>query len=109
MVAITPETKAYNTRLIDATGIQYRVLTDPDCGYALSLNLSFWVDDAFAGLMRSLGEDLSTYQAKGAWVLPVPATYVIDSQGLIVGRHVNPDYRRRMEVDELVAAFEGTN
>lgn len=109
LVAITPETSAYNMRLIEAVGIDYRVLTDPDSGYALSLNLSFWVDDAFADLMRSVGQDLSVYQARGAWLLPVPATFVVDSQGLIVARHVDPDYRRRMEIDDLVAAFEAAN
>ncbi len=106
MVAITPETRAYNNRLVEATGIQYRVLTDPDSGFALSMNLAFWVDDHFAGLMRSVGQDISAYQAKGAWVLPVPATFVLDSQGVIRARHVDPDYRRRIEVEDLVAAFE---
>lgn len=109
MVAITPETRTYNARLIEAAGIDYRVLTDPDSGYALSLNLAFWVDDQFADLMRSVGQDLSTFQSKGAWVLPIPATFVIDSQGVIVARHVDPDYRRRMEIDDLVAAFEQAN
>lgn len=107
MVAITPETRDYNSRLIEAADIQYPVLTDPASGYALALNLAFWVDDRFASLMRSVGQDLSVYQAKGAWVLPIPATFVLDSQGLIIARHVDPDYRRRMETDELVAAFEG--
>jgi peroxiredoxin len=106
MVAITPETRSYSTLLIETAGLDYRVLTDPDSGYALSLNLAFWVDDAFADLMRSVGQDLSAYQTRGAWVLPVPATFVLDSNGVVVARQVDPDYRRRMEIDDLVAAFE---
>ena len=106
MVAITPETRSYNARLIEQGGIGYRVLTDPDSGYALSLNLAFWLDDDFATLMRAVGQDLSTYQTKGAWVLPVPATFVVNTRGLVVARHVDPDYRRRIEVDDLITAFE---
>jgi peroxiredoxin len=106
MAAITPETRSYNARLIERTGIGYRVLTDPDSGYALSLNLAFWVDDGFANLMRSVGQDLAVYQAGGAWLLPVPATFVVDRQGVVVARHVDPDYRRRIEVDDLIGAFE---
>ncbi len=109
MVAITPETPGFNIRLIERTGIAYRVLTDPDSGYGLSLNLAFWVDDGFASLMRGVGQDLSVYQAAGAWVLPIPATFVVDSTGMVVARHVDPDYRRRWEVDDLVAAFEAAN
>lgn len=106
MIAITPETRSYNARLIERTGIGYRVLTDPDSGYALSINLAFWLDDGFADLMRSVGQDLSAYQSRGAWVLPVPATFVVNGQGEVVGRHVDPDYRRRIEIDDLIAAFE---
>ena len=106
MIAITPETRSYNARLIERTGIGYRVLTDPDSGYALSINLAFWLDEGFADLMRSVGQDLSAYQSRGAWVLPVPATFVVNRQGEIVARHVDPDYRRRIEIDDLIAAFE---
>jgi len=106
MVAITPETRYYNARLTDLTGIGYRVLTDPDSGYALSLNLAYWLDDGFAGRMRMFGLDLSLYQTRAAWILPVPATFVVNRSGIVVARHVDPDYRRRMDVDELVAAFE---
>lgn len=106
MVAITPERAPFNARLAAETGIGYPVLADPDSGYALSLNLAFWVDDAFADLMRSVGQDLASYQAQGAWVLPVPATYVVGSDGIVAARHVDPDYRRRMEIEDLAAAFE---
>jgi peroxiredoxin len=106
MVAISPETRTHSARLIERTGIGYRVLTDPDSGYALSLNLAFWLDDGFAALMRSVGQDLSAYQTRGAWVLPVPATFVVNDTGIVVARHVDPDYRHRMEIDDLIAAFE---
>jgi peroxiredoxin len=109
MVAITPETGLFNRRLIESAGIAYPVLTDPDSGYALSLNLAFWVDDAFADLMRGVGQDLAAYQTRGAWLLPVPATFVVESGGIVVARHVDPDYRRRLEVEDLVAAFEAAS
>ena len=109
MVAITPETGAFNARLKQDAEIDFRVLTDPDSGYALSLNLAFWVDDQFADLMRSVGQDLAAYHTRGAWVLPVPATFVVDSRGVVVARQVDPDYRRRMEIEDLVAAFESAS
>ena len=60
-------------------------------------------------LLRAAGLDLSVYQTRAAWILPIPATFVLDSRGVIVARHVDPDYRRRMEIDELVAAFEAAD
>jgi peroxiredoxin len=109
MVAITPETRRYNARFATEAGIDYPVLTDPDNGYALSLNLAFWIDDTFADLMRAVGQDLAAYRSGAAWVLPTPATFVVDSRGVVVARHVDPDYRRRMEIEDLVSAFEAAN
>jgi peroxiredoxin len=107
--AITPETPAYNREFAARAGMAWPVLTDLDCGYALSLNLAFWIDETFAGLMRGVGNDLAVFHAGAAWFLPIPATFVVDSRGLIVARHIDPDYRRRMEIDALLAAFEGAD
>lgn len=109
MVGITPETRRHNVMFGEESGIGYPLLTDPDNGYALSLNLAFWVDDAFAELIREFGADLAVYQSSAAWLLPVPATFVVDSGGVIVARHVDPDYRRRMEIDDLISAFKAAS
>lgn len=109
MVAITPEFPRRNLALATEAGIGYRVLTDASSGYALSLNLAFWVDDAFADLMRSVGQDLGVYQAGAAWLLPIPATFVVNRRGVIVARHVDPDYRRRFEIEDLAAALEAAD
>jgi peroxiredoxin len=106
IAAITPETPPFNREFSAGSGLDYPVLTDFDCGYALSLDLAFWVDAAFADLMRGVGQDLAPFQAGAAWFLPVPATFVVNSQGMIVARHVDPDYRRRMDLDELLAAYQ---
>ena len=107
MVAIMPETPGYAAPFAETTGLRYPILTDADCGYALSLNLAFFMDPHLIGLLQAIGQDLSLSQAGVAWVLPIPATFVIDSKGVVVARHVDPDYRRRMDLDDLVAAFEG--
>lgn len=105
LVAITPETPAYNRELAAQAGIGYPMLTDLDCGYALLLNLAFWLEPKFAEALRAIGSDLAVFQASAGWFLPIPATFVVNSRGLIVARHIDPNYRRRMEVEELLAAF----
>ncbi|HEX9768515.1 MAG TPA: hypothetical protein VGA50_04990 [Kiloniellales bacterium] len=39
------------------------------------------------------------------WVLPIPATYVVNSDSIITARFVDPDYRMRMAVDDLLAGL----
>lgn len=109
MVAITPERQAFNQQLIRDSGIGYPVLTDADSGYAMSLNLAFYVGAELVEKMTEIGVDLNNFQTGAQWVLPIPATFVVDSGGRIVARHLDPDYRTRMNVDELLAALESAS
>ena len=49
------------------------------------------------------GRDLAAYQGNDAWLLPIPATFVLDREGVIRMRHVDPDYRLRPPVEEILA------
>lgn len=39
------------------------------------------------------------------WVLPIPATYVIDRGGTIALAFIDVDYRNRLEPAEIIAAL----
>ena len=78
---------------------------DMDNGYALSLNLAIWVGAELQELMSASGRDLTRYQGNDAWVLPLPASFVVDADGYIRGRFIDPDYRKRMAIDDLLKAI----
>jgi hypothetical protein len=52
-------------------------------------------------LIASAGWDMPTYQGNSAWMVPIPATFVVGSDGMITARYLDPDYRLRMETDQL--------
>jgi len=37
-------------------------------------------------------------------MLPIPATFVAGTDGIVWARFVDPDYRKRMEIDDMLAA-----
>ena len=39
-------------------------------------------------------------------MLPIPATFVVGRDGRINARFVDPDYRKRMAIEELIAALK---
>lgn len=41
---------------------------------------------------------------EGSWLLPVPAVFVVGTDGIIQFHYVHPDYRVRLEPDVLLAA-----
>jgi 4-hydroxyphenylpyruvate dioxygenase-like putative hemolysin len=59
--------------------------------------IAIWVDDAMASLIAEAGWHIPDYQGTNGWIMPVPAAFVVDTDGRIVARHVDPDYRKRME------------
>jgi len=105
IVAITPEREVYGARLKSDSGIRYPVLADVDNGYALSIGLAIFVGTQVEAAMRQAGRDLPSYQGNHGWLLPIPATFVVAQNRQVVARFVDPDYRRRMAVDDLLDAL----
>ena len=108
IVAISSEVQQYTRALRAEAGAEFPFLTDIDGGYVLSINLAIWVDEAMSGMIGGAGWHIPDYHGGGPWVLPVPAVFVVGQDGVIVARHVDPDYRRRMELDALMDAIQLT-
>jgi peroxiredoxin len=102
IVAIMPETQKYAERFKSEAGAPFPVLTDLDNGYALSLNLAIWLGTEVQQLLSYL--DLSDFHGNDGCMLPIPATFVVGRDGLVKARFVDPDFRKRMEIDELLVA-----
>lgn len=81
------------------------VLSDIDHGYSLSIGIVMWLGDRVSELMRGRGYRLEEYQGNDGWFLPLPATFVVGTDGRILARHVDPDFRTRMDVDDILAAL----
>jgi len=103
VVAIMPELQQFTTQFKADAGAPFPVLTDLDNGYALSLNLAIWLGAEIQQLLAF--EDMPAFQGNDAWVLPIPATFVVARDGVVKARFVDPDFRKRMQIDDLVAAL----
>lgn len=106
LVAITPETAEFSAQLGGYDSSPYPVLTDIDNGYALELGIAFWVGAEKSSAMKAEGWDISPYQGNEAWTLPIPATFVVGTNGRVVARFVDPDYRKRMALEDILAAVQ---
>lgn len=106
IVAILPDRQKFTIRLKEDSKAPFPILTDMDNGYAMSLNLVMWVGAEMQGLLPRAGVNIPSYQGNDSWMLPIPATFVVGTDGIIKARHVDPDYRRRMEIDDLLAALK---
>ena len=105
IVAITPEIEHFTSELKSDAKAPFHILTDLDNGYALELNLAVWIDDEKRAAMMQAGCDISAFQGNDCWTLPIPATFVVGADGVIKERFVDPDYRKRMPMEDIVAAL----
>ena len=106
IVAIMPDRQQFVSELKSAAKVPFPILTDMDNGYALSLNLAIWLGAEMQKMLAGL-RDLPSFQGNNSWILPIPATFVVAKDGLIRARFVDPDYRKRMAIDDLLAALKG--
>ena len=106
LAAVMPELQTFAAEFKSNTASPFPVLTDVDNGYALSLNLAIWIGPDLKELLSSFGRFLPEYQGNDAWMLPIPATFVVGRDGRVSARFVDPDFRRRMSVEELIAALQ---
>lgn len=104
IVCITAERGEFARAMRLDAGAAFPILSDMDNGYAMTLNLSVWVDDAMSSLIEGAGWTVPAYQGTSGWMLTIPSVFVVNRAGVVVARHIDPDYRRRMELDDLVAA-----
>jgi peroxiredoxin len=109
IVAIMPDRQQFATALKAEGKARYRVLTDVDNGYALSLSLAIWLGDEMNQILLAGGRQVPAYQGNDAWFFPIPATFVISPDGRVSARFIDPDYRRRMAVEDLIAALRNAH
>ena len=106
LVAVSPQAPDESLSFAERVGLGFTVLSDLDQAVADAYRIRFRLTDELIAQYTEWGLLLPEQNADGSWDLPVPATYVIDTAGTIRARHVEPDYRRRMDPDEILAALD---
>jgi peroxiredoxin len=106
MVAIVPDRAQFAAEMKRDSNVMFPVLSDIDNGYAMSLNLAIWVGAEMEQYITDRGHSLPDYQGNDSWMLPIPATFVVGKDGRIKARFVDPDYRKRAAIEDLIDALK---
>lgn len=107
LVAVSPQTPDNSLSTAEKNELAFPVLSDSALEAATAFGVAFEMPPELIDLYSRVGNDLPMLNGNGRWVLPVPATYVIDRNGSIAFAHVEADYRERAEPrDVLVAVAE---
>jgi len=107
LVAISPQLPVNSRRSQRENNLSFPILSDAGNEVAASFGLRFKMPDYLIELYRDVFKnDLASTNGDPSWTLPMPARYVIGTDGTIAYAEVNPDYTRRPDPSELLPALE---
>ena len=98
LIGLSPLPEAYSHS-------SFPILTDTGCRIAARYRIAFAVAPQFRPAYLALGYPERLQKGANRWVLPLPATYIIDPSGIVVFSYVNADYTTRLEPSEIAVAL----
>ena len=102
MIAISPERPESS---ISVENLNFEVLSDIDNKFAKKLNLTFDITETIENIYDGFGINLEKSQGKKSRILPIPATYIVDSSGIIVYAYIDADYTKRAEPKDVIDKY----
>lgn len=104
---MSPELPDFTLTMAEKHNIPIDVVSDATSEVLKKYRLWFAVPQEIKELYRDrLGINLDKHNGEGRWELPVPATYVLDGQGVVRAGVADPDHTVRMDIEEILAALE---
>lgn len=105
LVAVSPELPDYSLSTAEKNDLGFTVLSDVGGELAASLGIRFTLSDAVRPFYEKAGHALPEHNGDGVWALPMPATFVIEQGGRIANAFIEPDYRKRIDPMDALAAL----
>ncbi|MEU1005342.1 peroxiredoxin-like family protein [Streptomyces tibetensis] len=106
LVAVSPQIPDESLTLTEKHDLAFDVLSDIGSDTAKQYGLAFDLPDDLAAVYDKLGFDLQRVNDGHPRTLPLPATYVIDRDGIIRWGFVDTDYTTRAEPADIIAALD---
>ncbi|HYZ41592.1 MAG TPA: peroxiredoxin-like family protein [Stellaceae bacterium] len=105
LVALSPQAQGKSPSPSGDSEPPFPVLQDPGCEIAARYRIAVTIPQQFRAAYLALGYPNSAKTASKGWVLPIPATYVLDSTGRVVLSYLDADYTTRLEPTEIIVAL----
>jgi peroxiredoxin len=106
LVAVSPETPDESLSTAEKNALAFPVLSDAGSVTAKSFGIAYDLAEELRPIYTRFGHALPDKNGDESWVLPIPATYVIDTDGIIALAYVDVDYRNRLEPAEILSALQ---
>ena len=86
--------------------LSFPILTDKAGELAAEFGIRWTLQDYAIEYHKMFGVELPKIHDDGQWNLPMPARYVIDTDGSVAYAEVSPDYTRRPDPSDLLPVLD---
>jgi peroxiredoxin len=104
VIAVSPDQPVKVRETIQKHKITFTLLSDNQMTASRAFRIAYKVDDATLKLLSQNGIDLEGASGEKHHELPVPAVFLVATNGMIQFEYINPDYTVRAHPDVLLAA-----
>ncbi|MDH5192015.1 MAG: AhpC/TSA family protein [Gammaproteobacteria bacterium] len=109
LVAISPQTHHHSVLTATDLSIPFPVLSDPGNQVTRRFGLLFKMPEAIQVLYKEWGLDVPRVNGSDNYDLPIPATYIVGTDGKVKEAYININYTERMEPAEILAFLKKLN
>ena len=103
LIAISPEKSTYSRKIKSTQRLSFDLLWDEGNITAEKFGLKYNLPEDVIGVYRDgLNFNLKRYHGDEEWALPIPARFLIDTQGMIRYAESSADHTKRPEPDDLM-------
>ena len=118
VVAISPQTLRQSDFTVQQHGIPFPLLRDEGCTLAEKFGVAYALTPEMQRYYRSILVNIPFINAgrnvmasadaalERDWMLPIPATFVVNREGIITFAEAHADFRVRPEPEEVLAALQ---
>lgn len=106
LLSISPNVVEKSAAFAAENPFGFDILSDVDNEVANKYRLVFTLADKLRPIYTQFGIDLPVFDGNHRFELPMPATYVLRTDGTIAAGLVNEDYTQRMEPADIIECLE---
>lgn len=105
-VAISPQTPDHSLNTQQKHELKYPVLSDVGNKVAKQFGLVYTLDASLKPIYQAFGIDLVAHNGDSHFELPIPATYLVAEDGMVLKSFLDVDYRKRLAPETALAWLE---
>lgn len=102
LVAVSPQTPDKSVDQVSASQLTFQVLSDVGNKLARDCGLVFTLPESLRPIYNAWEIDIPGHNDDESFELPIPATYVIDTDGIIRYVFAEMDYTKRLEPNIII-------